>query len=508
MPTKVIEGQPLPTIATPQDPELSDRKMQTIAESGILKEALDRSRQKWMNGGLFDLYWSKPNKRKGITTAPQPAKETMSRLGNCSMIIEPHVFDIVLYTVKEHPFVQYPSFSPATPSFPAFSPYSSQSGTYAPQLGPPFTGSSLPDPKPPTTQPNPSAPTLPPFHKGFGQLHNQPPPRPPTPTHASAEARRASKSSNSSQESRLREGASTDPVIQMLAQRAGQDSQLKSLMTIVAAGDASSEQLKEFQTHIDELNSLLKSPSRPAETGRRDSGPPPPPQHPPTQSQNHNAVPPKPPTKSGTPSPPPNAPSPFKTEPFNPPIAYVPPVPPTPRPYAPPSTPASTYSNAKPATSIVFDFVGGSGDRFLFPRNTILEYMPGNLEVLASFLIVRPGSFSPASKYAKSYYKASKQYYEPVTIRLTASHPRLLEPLGKAVAPADEVRKYMDGVFDKMTPARRVYLPLRLPKEKEGEEAREPGGKEEGVKMKTARKKADMGLYDPPSSMMPVLAKS
>ena len=508
MPTRLTDGHLLPTLDEPQEQDLPDKKFQSIAESGILKESLERSRQKWINGGLFELYWSKPNKKKGAMGPGQPAKETMTRTGNCSMIIEPHVFDITLYTVKEHPFVQYPTFSQTAPSYSTFSPYSSQNGTYAPQLGPPFTGSILPDARPPSAQPNQTGLSLPPFHKGFGQLHNQPPPRPPTPTHTSAEARRTSKSSNSSQESRLREGASTDPVIQMLAQRAGQDSQLKSLMTIVAAGDASSEQLKEFQTHIDELNSLLKSPSRPPENGRQNNGlPTPPPQNPNTQPQ----LPPKPPVKSVTPSPPPTAASPVKIETFPTPNPYAPPVP---RPYAPPSTPAPPYAHTKPTTTLVFDFLGGNGDRFLFPRNAILDYLPSNLEVLASFLILRPGSSTPLSKQGKSYYKASKQYYEPVTVRLTASHPKLLEPLAKAVNPPEEVRRYMDGVFDKHSPAQRVFLPLRLPREKEGEEGQDGGkvegvkGKAEGIKGKAEGKQGGGVSYGPPNSMMPAMAKS
>ena len=76
----------------------------------------------------------------------------------------------------------------------------------------------------------------------------------------------------------------------------------------------------------------------------------------------------------------------------------------------------------------------------------------------------------------------------------------------------------MDGVFDKMSPAEKVYLPLRLPREKVEDEERIEKEKEKvgsaGAKGKAAaslRREDDEEVlvrswYEPPSSMMPLPA--
>jgi hypothetical protein len=47
-----------------------------------------------------------------------------------------------------------------------------------------------------------------------------------------------------------------DPVIQMLADRAGTDPDLTALMRFVAQGEASTKELKKLQSHIDEFTRL------------------------------------------------------------------------------------------------------------------------------------------------------------------------------------------------------------------------------------------------------------
>ncbi|RYO95746.1 hypothetical protein DL765_011774, partial [Monosporascus sp. GIB2] len=113
---------------------------------------------------------------------------------------------------------------------------------------------------------------------------------------------------------------------------------------------------------------------------------------------------------------------------------------------------------AKPDISaIVFEFAGGTGDRYLFPKYSILEYSSPN-HVIASFLIVRKGS--------KSEYGGDPalDYYQPVTIRLHSQSGKHLENLAKVVAPPEEVRRYMDDVMDNMTRAEYVILAMRLPR--------------------------------------------
>ncbi|KAM5384516.1 hypothetical protein ACJZ2D_001552 [Fusarium nematophilum] len=124
-------------------------------------------------------------------------------------------------------------------------------------------------------------------------------------------------------------------------------------------------------------------------------------------------------------------------------------------------------------TAVVFDF--GTGDRFLFPKFSILEYLPTNSgqQVVASFLIVRKGSTSEYGGDPKL------DYYQPVTIRLFTQSGRHLENLARVVAPQDEVRRYMDDVMDNMTRAEYVLLAMRLPRatkdgEKDGTGSDEP----------------------------------
>ena len=489
LPVKLREGQSLPTLSEVQDTDLSTKAFQTISESGILAAAIERSRQKWMTEGVFDRYWSKPSKKKGTMETPQPAKESMTRLGSCSMIIEPHTFDITLYTVKDMSMsYQYPTFPPAPqPSYSQYSPYP-QSAPYTSSYGAPFTGSSVPEPH---SHPSSSAQTaLPTFKEGFGRLDSQGPPpiyHAPTPTPAPAtESRRMSKSSSSSHEGRLKEGASSDPVIQMLATRAASDPRLKSLMKIVAAGNASPEQLKEFQAHIDELNTLLKSPQSPNQQRRHEKGgqySAPASENPRVQAPNTSANSQRLATSVTIPTPSQTTTSPIKTEPIPP---YLP--------AAPPPVKARPPSNKSDIHSIVFDF-NGAGDRFSFPRFSILDYLPGGMQVIVSFLIIRRGNLCASSKY-----KDTKSYYQPVTLRLSSHHPRLLEPLARVVASPDEVKKYMDSIFDKMNRADEVYLPMRLPRAKEesGVET-----KDVAVQVGTPLVKA---LYEAPNSMMPLPA--
>ncbi|KAM0218356.1 hypothetical protein ACHAPA_002442 [Fusarium lateritium] len=124
-------------------------------------------------------------------------------------------------------------------------------------------------------------------------------------------------------------------------------------------------------------------------------------------------------------------------------------------------------------TAVVFDF--GTGDRYLFPKFSILEYLPtaSGQQVVASFLIVRKGSTSEYGGDPKL------DYYQPVTIRLFTQTGRHLENLARVVAPQEEVRRYMDDVMDNMTRAEYVLLAMRLPKtspdvDKDGTASEEP----------------------------------
>ena len=121
-------------------------------------------------------------------------------------------------------------------------------------------------------------------------------------------------------------------------------------------------------------------------------------------------------------------------------------------------------------SAVVFEFAGGTGDRYLFPKFSIVEYIPvpqgGPPEAVASFLIVRKGS---ASEYGGD---PELDYYQPITVRLQVAAPlsnnsqKLLDYLAKVVAPVAEVTRYMDNIMNNMTRAEFVLLAMRLPRGK------------------------------------------
>jgi hypothetical protein len=431
-----------------------------------------------------------------MVNAPNPAKETMTRLGNCSIIIDPHVFEATLYTVKDLP-VTYAPASPQLPSLstPQYNPFPPYSNYIAPIN---ITPSSVAHPPYQSQQhSHPPQPSLPPFREGFGSFGPQtlsPIYRAPisNPTPAPA-AKTPSLSRSESTNKFISHGENgepkPDPVIQMLATRAASNQALKTLMKVVASGQASPDQLKEFQSHIDELNSILKS-----------RGSPPPPY---VDERGIDAVPHNRPEQTFHP--------PYHTTPFSAPRSQAGPKPTYPHPYRGPTpikvesmshntlTPASSHTTAHDQTQsdidgVVFD-LGRTGDRFSFPRFSILEYLYGGTQVIASFLLIRRGSTAASGKY-----RGTMSYYQPITIRLTCANPKVLEPLARIVAPPDETRRYMDDYFDRLSPAEAVFLATRLPRSIVTEEAET---------QETATLPGIHSLrpvYSPPNSIMPLAA--
>ncbi|KAJ8070634.1 hypothetical protein OCU04_001005 [Sclerotinia nivalis] len=421
--------------------------------SGVLAESLQRSRQKWVSEGIFEKYWTKPTKKKGVPAEPlnNPAKDTMTKLGTCQITIEPHVFDATMYAIKEpksafqppqqqqmyRPIIQY---GPPNGVMPA--PASTQAPSPVQQKPVQATQPTIQAVAPKNTAPTapmvsapPSTARAPPMDSALmnGQNPTQGPKNPntnlPQPPNVPPPAQ---------------PNKSTDPVIQMLAERAATDAGLKALMRIVANGEASPVELKKFQNHIDELNQLLKA-RQPAQQ----------------PSFNNNTQTPLPPAAQST-------------GPQNTPVAK-PALPPTPAPApGPPQQPQALRSKGpvappKPDISgVVFEFNGGNGDRYLFPKYSILDYLPGG-QVIASFLIVRKGSSSDSGSYDPEL-----DYYQPVTIRLYTHQGKQLDSLQKVVASPDEVRRYMDDIMDNMTRAEYVLLAMRLPKDPEPEKEDTP----------------------------------
>lgn len=473
----------------------------------MLAASLVRSRNRWVAEGVFERYWTKPSKKKGIPETKNPPKDLMSKLGPCTLTIEPHVFEITLYTVKEPrpPAGQVSAAKEPNPQRPI-----SQSGPPSVAPSPPVLPKAGQHPRSP--QPPIQQPLLPVGHTLQAPQLNprpsdaQPSALPPTPTQLpppSTPSNIQSATSSIHNEGSLPAKTAPsqaptqapDPVIQMLATKAASDHGLKDLMKIVASGEASSTQLKIFQGHIDSLTALLQARNIEAARSKAQSQsastpPASTPRHANVSSSAHSggsqplaAAPPRPASAyhvNGL-----NAPHTAQRYPSSSQVASTPSKPAIKiEPYIqqphtltnpPPAIKAKgTPPPPKPEiTNVVFQFSAGTGDRFLFPKHSILEYLPGGQQVIASFLLIRKGSDCESGRY-----NPDQDYYQPVTMRLAAHQPKTLEPLNRVVASQHEVRRHMDDIMDKMTRADNVYLAMRLPRDPDDVTEVEPGTRE------------------------------
>ncbi|KAL4869417.1 hypothetical protein BDV12DRAFT_167732 [Aspergillus spectabilis] len=509
LPTKIKDADALPTLPSAQPANLSPREYQSIAESAVLLASLERSKKKWLSDGILERYWTKPKKTKrDQLEGKNPPKESMSKVGSCNIVVGPHLFDAMLYTVKD------PNAPPPVQYAPAQRPmvhygHPNNFQQYQPYPQAPHTAQNQ-RPHPPQ-----AVHGTPPSQQGY-QQGRPPPPQPartPNQTpHRPSGPQSTQRPAPNQQPPAQPPKPNPDPVIQMLATRAAQDPELKALMRLVASTNASQEQLRTFQAHIDELNAIIRAreqqqrrqqqqqPSQPPTPSPAQQSPRPsqtpqqppatPQQHPPkpeqqtpvAQAESQQSQQPQPrvevqvpkPAQSDSTAPNPSADSPsqppsqtlpatlqVKQEPGavttaptstpqisspsvgpgsqqNPATAQAMPPPPqqqqqaigqrpgsqypqyqqppyqgqpiqsrppqygSPAPYyraTPPRPPAPPRLNYK---SVVFEFTSpltpygsstsghaGSGDRYLFPENTILEWLPGGTTVLASFLLVR-----------------------------------------------------------------------------------------------------------------------
>lgn len=489
-------------------PSLLIIKLMEVA-SGVLATSLKQSMERLRAGCLFEKYWTKSVRKKNIGDAPNPDSKSMHKLGVCMMSIEPHIFEVTLYTVKGSSVTflppvnqsnmqrppMHPNYyqSPIAPTQPTPRPVtlapllnsevSSPTGHSLTPASIPTAPQSLPQGIKPTTQSAPSSERKTNSLSGDASLQMS---GPAESLIAPQQQQNTYQHSIAHQPPQLRPlqepypvsqpappapdtVSSTNPVIQMLAQRASTNPDLKSLMKVVANGHASESELKAFQRHIDELNSMIKrtqsssgTPNRPlpSATAPVMHTRPMPVVH---QSQTWSA------SQGAN----------IKQEPLSQYYSQQPP-------YQKPKPPVASKPDI---SAVVFDFTGGNGDRYLFPRKSVLEYLPGSPQVLISFLVTRKGAEADQGSY-----KSSVQYYEPVTIKLSCMHHKVLEPLAKVVESQDVVCKYMEEVMVKGTRAECVYLMTRLPK----------NGGEEQIEETVAPEAQPMTDYSPPNSLLPL----
>ncbi|KAH7273353.1 hypothetical protein B0J15DRAFT_98221 [Fusarium solani] len=236
--------------------------------------------------------------------------------------------------------------------------------------------------------------------------------------------------------SELRPPQGSDPLVVLLVKAALEEHRTRDMIRRIADGRPGFTDATDLKDILDRLHREMRAAPRPSPA--------------PSQVRQH--------TPNGVPNGQPRAPTPQTVAQPNPQALRSKGPPPAPKP---------------DVTAVVFDF--GSGDRYLFPKFSILEYppTPSGQQVVASFLIVRKGSTSEYGGDPKL------DYYQPVTIRIFTQSGRHLENLARVVAPQDEVRRYMDDVMDNMTRAEYVLLAMRLPRadrdgEKDGTISDEP----------------------------------
>ncbi|KAK4184496.1 hypothetical protein QBC35DRAFT_51275 [Podospora australis] len=103
LPKSVTAGKPLPTVDSPQPSDLPNTEYQSVTESGVLSESLARSRNQWITDGIFQKYWTKPTKKRGVLIEEpnNPPKDSMMKLGQVTIVVEPHHFEATMYAVKD-----------------------------------------------------------------------------------------------------------------------------------------------------------------------------------------------------------------------------------------------------------------------------------------------------------------------------------------------------------------------------------------------------------------------
>ena len=419
LPTRVTSSKPLPTSRTKAPSSISSKQYQSIAESGILAASLERSRKQWLVDGIFKKYWTKPIKRKGVIDVPtdNPDVKSMTKLGNGQITIEPHKFEVTFYTVRDVqaplPYYRHPNQHTTKQPGLASSPFpgASVSTSLSQPAGTPVIASS-----------QPATPNV--------KQENGP----------------AKPKSN------------TDPVIQMLAQRASSDSHLKELMKVVATSKASPEQLKEFQKHIDEFNAIVKK-----------------------QEAERKGLEATTTTKADPLVVIPQTDGPSEVKPIQAPSAAQTPIPTVSTPPIRPPAPAASFPPPPRPEPIIKHIViefhgeGASVDRWIFPPCAALDIKYGGLEMLASFLVERKGSEIIASMVGdspeetaalQSKWKPSTDYHQAVTILVRANQHRTIETIARAAKTLPEVQEHMKKVLKEQVRAPQEYLVHQLPRDK------------------------------------------
>ncbi|EME48636.1 hypothetical protein DOTSEDRAFT_67619 [Dothistroma septosporum NZE10] len=419
LPAKVLDNRPLPSVSEAQA-SLSNDEYQSMAASAVLSASLDRSRAKWTGKGIFKKYWVKPESGKNAKPPPpdNPEMKSMKHKGECRIRLEPHIFTADVYVADQGKQPVPPKQQYAQPYRPV---------QQLPQ------DRALPPLQPGTPRPMQNGSSTP-----YGQSTLIPQSRAP-------QGRSIPSPAPPQQNSKQPQA---DPVISMLASRASSDAELKALMKQVATGNATQEQLRIFQRHIDELTAIISKQNQAEEDHKTKAA----------QSSDSIQY-----DEAGNSKPI----MPVQDQPIQPqqPVQRQP----IPSPYPQPE-PSLTYQQqpsawAPPAptsNAVLLSFAtsGGSEDRFLFPQYGVLESLSPQ-HLLISFMVTKKGREAADT----TGLDLDKEYWQPVTMMIEVMYGKeeILNCVRKWVKPESEVRQHMQDVMKRCERTPLSYLALRLP---------------------------------------------
>ncbi|KAF2863430.1 hypothetical protein K470DRAFT_292877 [Piedraia hortae CBS 480.64] len=232
----------------------------------------------------------------------------------------------------------------------------------------------------------------------------------------------------------------SDPVVCRLATLASEDRVLKDIMRLVAAGNATPDQLRAFQGYRDRARSQIdEDQKRMANEANA------------TQSQISNA-----PPQANLSQVVPQTPVQQSATPLQmkwPAQASV-----------LPQQQAQSWlvvPSGPPPVILGFDLPGASEDRFLFPQYSILEALSPH-HLLASFIVTRRGCHAAD----QTGLNLDQEYWQPVTMMLEVKYglEKLPNFVKQWVKPADEVRRHMEAIMQRCERAPDAHLTLRLPR--------------------------------------------
>lgn len=423
LPYRISNHRPLPTLSEPQAAPLPSSEYQSIASSAVLQSSLDRSRLKWVNDGVFERYWVKPETGKNARPAPpnNPELKWQKHKGPCRIRIEPHIFEVEMYVEEK---VKPQSVKQYIPPQSTYGQVRAGQQMYGQQQQHHYNQNRfLPPVQQQTMHAHPHG------HSPMLGMVQSP--------HSSTIAQHDGQQSSSQPLGQDKKKA--DPVISMLAERASSDPRLKSLMKEVATGNATQIQLRIFQSHIDELTKVINVKKTEDEEAAVKA----------TRERQQRA---EMIQYDGACD---NAPS--QAQSMQPP--YIQQLPSCPN--QPSWQPRPPPQPVGPQPVILqFTAPGASEDRFLFPPNSILEPLSPQ-HLLVSFLAIRRGAQAADS----TGLHPSTEYWQPITFMVEVAYNRehLIECVKLWVRPAEEVRMYMKDIMDRCVRAPEESLALRLP---------------------------------------------